>query len=119
MVAPAAGAVVLVTFPFSDLSRAKLRPAVVLAGTGQDDWILSQITSNSYSDSQAVTITEDSFAQGSLQRRSYARPGKLFTANRQLMVRQVGTLNVEALREIVDRIVEILRSKLNAQDDES
>ena len=31
MVAPAAGAVVLVRFPFSDLSQTKLRPAVVLA----------------------------------------------------------------------------------------
>jgi hypothetical protein len=28
MVPPSAGAVVLVTFPFSDLSQAKLRPAV-------------------------------------------------------------------------------------------
>ncbi len=27
MVAPSAGAVILVSFPFSDLSRAKLRPA--------------------------------------------------------------------------------------------
>lgn len=31
MVAPTAGAVVLVSFPFSDLSQAKLRPAVLLA----------------------------------------------------------------------------------------
>jgi mRNA interferase MazF len=31
MVAPATGAVVLVRFPFSDLSEAKLRPAVLLA----------------------------------------------------------------------------------------
>jgi hypothetical protein len=34
MVIPAAGAVVLVRFPFSDLSQAKLRPAVVLADAG-------------------------------------------------------------------------------------
>lgn len=33
----AAGAVVLVRFPFSDLSEAKLRPAVVLADCGRDD----------------------------------------------------------------------------------
>ena len=37
MVAPATGAVVLVQFPFSDLSRSKLHPAVVLADVGRGD----------------------------------------------------------------------------------
>ena len=35
MVTPATGAVVLIPFPFSDLSQAKLRPAVVLADVGR------------------------------------------------------------------------------------
>lgn len=48
MVSPSAGAVVLVTFPFSDLSQSKLRPAVVLAKAGKSDWVLCQITSNVY-----------------------------------------------------------------------
>ena len=42
MVASAAGTVVLVQFPFSDPSRTKLRPAVVLADVGRDDRILCQ-----------------------------------------------------------------------------
>jgi len=46
MVSPSKGSVVLVKFPFSDLSSSKLRPAVVLAAAGRDDWILCQITSN-------------------------------------------------------------------------
>ena len=45
MVAPAAGEIVLVPFPFSDLSQAKLWPAVVLADAGRGDWILCQVTS--------------------------------------------------------------------------
>ena len=52
MVTPATGAVVLVPFPFSDLSRAKRRPAVVLADAGRGDWILCQVTSNPYGDSR-------------------------------------------------------------------
>ena len=44
------GAVVLVRFPFSDLSASKLRPAVVLATLGRDDSVLAQVTSNPYSD---------------------------------------------------------------------
>jgi len=40
MVPPSAGSVVLVPFPFSDRSRSKLRPALVLADAGRGDWIL-------------------------------------------------------------------------------
>ena len=43
----AAGQVVIVHFPFSDLTASKLRPAVVLAEAGRGDWILRQITSKS------------------------------------------------------------------------
>lgn len=42
----AAGQVVLLPFPFSDLTRSKLRPALLLADAGRDDWIACQITSN-------------------------------------------------------------------------
>ena len=72
MVALAAGSIVLVPFPFSDLSKSKLRPAVVLASAEHGDWILCQITSNPYSDSRAVQLSETDFQSGSLQRVSYA-----------------------------------------------
>ncbi len=89
---PAAAAVVLVPFPFSDLSQAKLRPAVVLAAAGRGDYILCQITSNPYSDPRAPELTDASFSSGSLQRTSYARPGKLFPAHESLIRARVGIL---------------------------
>ena len=55
---PAAGSVVLVPFPFSDLSQSKLRPAVILADAGRGDWILCQVTSRSYADPRAVEISD-------------------------------------------------------------
>lgn len=109
MVTPTVGAVVLVPFPFSDLSEAKLRPAVVLAEAGRGDWILCQITRNAYGDSRAVPLVEASFASGSLRTESYARPGKLFTASHELMVAQVGSLRQEARGQIVESVVRILR----------
>ena len=114
MVTPTVGAVVLVTFPFSDLSQSKLRPAVVLADVGRGDWILCQITSNSYGDSQAITLTNANFDTGSLLVASYARPGKLFTANSNLMVRQVGTLKADMLKQIVETVINILRAGLTS-----
>ena len=112
MVTPAAGAVVLVRFPFPDLSQAKLRPAVALADVGRGDWILCQVTSRPYGDPQAVEFTDSDFLSGTLQVVSYARPGKLFTANNTLLAAQVGVLRPESLRDVVEAIVTILRASL-------
>lgn len=72
----AAGQVIVVPFPFSDLSAQKYRPALILADAGRGDWVLCQITSNPFSDPGAIELNESDFSQGSLQRISYARPGR-------------------------------------------
>ena len=110
MVTPSAGGIVLVPFPFSDLSQAKLRPAIALAGAGRGDWILCQVTSNPYGDPRALHLAPSSFASGSLRSESYARPGKLFTASQELMVTQVATLTPEARGTLIDAVVDVLRS---------
>lgn len=110
MGAPAAGSVVLVPFPFSDLSRSKLRPAAVLATTSHNDFVLCQVTSNPYADRDAVELTDRSFNSGSLQLVSYARPGKLFTANEELFEGIIGELKEEVRDEIVEQVVVLLRA---------
>lgn len=105
---PAVGQVVLVPFPFSDLSRAKMRPAVVLAEAGRDDWILCQVTSNPYGDEKAIPLTEKDFRSGSLRVASYARPGKLFTANAALIAETIGVLKKAMLKRLIAGVVEIL-----------
>ncbi len=112
MVTPTTSAVVLVPFPFSDLSQSKLRPALVLADAGRGDWILCQITSNPYGDPHAVQLVQNDFASGSLRAISYARPGKLFTANHQLMVAQVASLKGFSFKRIIESVVEILHGAL-------
>jgi mRNA interferase MazF len=110
MVTPTAGAVVLVRFPFSDLSQTKLRPAVVLADAGRGDWILCQVTSKPYGDTLAIKLEGTDFSTGSLRVLSYARPGKLFTANRDLIVSEVATLKSKPLKQVVDAVVNLLRA---------
>jgi mRNA interferase MazF len=85
LVIPAAGEVVLVRFPFSDLSHSKMRPAICLGDAGRGDWVLCQVTSNAYADPSAVSLDASDFASGGLRLASYARPGKLFTANQRLI----------------------------------
>ena len=111
MEAPAKGAVVVVRFPFSDLSRPKLRPAVVLADAGRGDRVLCQITSKPYADPNALPLDAAAFSSGSLPVASYVRPGKLFTASAELIDSQIGELRPEALERIVDAVVTLLRGK--------
>jgi len=97
----------LVPFPFSDLSQAKLRPAIVLASVGRGDWILCQVTSNEYGDDRAISITTDDFADGGLRVASFARPGKLFTAHETLIRMQAGRLTPGAFERIRTGVIAV------------
>jgi mRNA interferase MazF len=102
------GEIVFVTFPFSDLSQTKLRPALVLANAQRNDWILCQITSQSYFDTQAIVIEATDYREGFLSKTSYVRPNKIFTANEQLIKKQVASLTSAKHHEIITRIQKIL-----------
>lgn len=101
------GSVVLVPFPFSDLSQAKMRPAVVLVDAGRGDYVLCQVTSKPYSDPGAIKIAENDFEEGSLRVVSYARPAKLFTAHEDLFFSCVGKLSKTKSNEIIDSIIQL------------
>ena len=109
MVAPSAGEVVLVPFPFSDLSQSKVRPAMCLADAGRGDWVLCQITSTPYGDPAAVPLAAPDFAAGGLLVASVARPGKLFTAHAGLLVRSVGLLTPAAFARVLSAVVAVLQ----------
>src|SRR5207302_8664679 len=100
----AAGQVVVVHFPFSDLTASKLRPAVILADAGRGDWILCQITSNPYGDPRSISLADASFTKGSLRVASFARPGKLFTANSGLMLNEAGVLKEVIISELINTV---------------
>jgi len=105
MDSPSVGSIVLLPFPFSDLSKSKIRPAVILAVAGRGDWILCQITSKAYADSAAVEQRDLDFELGGLRVISYARPSKLFTANDGIFLSIAGQLGMEKISEILQRVV--------------
>jgi mRNA interferase MazF len=102
--------IVFVSFPFSDLSHAKLRPALVLAYAQRNDWILCQITSKSYNDNKAIRIDESDYKNGGLNVTSFVRPSKLFTANVALINKNIATLTDEAHEKVITAILQILRN---------
>jgi len=102
------GDVVVVPFPFSDLSAAKKRPALVIAPLSGDDVILCQITSQAVSDSYAVPLTDPDFISGGLRQASHIRPNRLFTAERSIILYRAGTISPAKLREVLAKLVQIL-----------
>lgn len=112
MVAFGPASVIVIPFPFSDLSGTKLRPAIVLAETGQDDYLLCQVTSNAYIDSDAVRLTNAEMSRGTLNKVSFARPMKLFTANANLIVKRVAILNDETFKTILTTTIESLQKNM-------
>lgn len=103
--------VVLLPFPFSDLSASKLRPALVLADADRGDWLLCQITSKAYGDARAVEISDADFASGGLKLVSQARPAKLFTAHQSLIRAVVGELSEQAHARVCAAVVAVVNDE--------
>ncbi len=104
------GDVVVVPFPFTDLSGAKRRPALVLAALAQDDYILCQITSQRVSDALAVEIGEKDFESGKLAKMSNARPNRVFTTHESLILYTAGHLKPERTDAVVNGLIRILQA---------
>lgn len=102
------GDVVILPFPFSDLTGARRRPAVVVAELLGDDVILCQITSQARTDSYAIPLARGDFASGGLNQPSVVRPNRLFTADSRLISYRAGVLRPAMSETVIERIVSIL-----------
>lgn len=102
------GTVIIINFPFSDLSAVKKRPALVIADVGSDDVILAQITSIANKDVYAIELNSEDFSNGSLTKTSFIRPNKLFTADKRTFLQIVGKLTDKKIEEVIDKIHEFL-----------
>ena len=98
------GSVVLVAFPFSNLKGKKIRPALVLAHGEFNNLILCQITSKPYSSTSAIRIESGDFKEGALPHTSYVRPDKLFTADKSIIEKIAGKLNLNVTKEILQKV---------------
>lgn len=101
--------VVVIPFPFSDLSQSKRRPALVLAVLQGDDLILCQITSKSIKDNYAIPVDENDFESGSLNLESNIRPNRLFTADNHIILYRIGNIKIIKLNQVIEKVVEIIK----------
>ena len=105
------GDVVVLPFPFSDLSPSKKRPALVVAPVEPyNNVILCMITSKRKRDVNSIPLTQADFVAGGLPLESNVRPNRLFTADSTIILRTAGKLSKAKMGEVVDEIVKIINS---------
>lgn len=103
------GDVVVIPFPFSDLSQSKRRPALIIAALEGDDIILCQITSKTIKDIYAISIADSDFDAGNLKQPGNIRPNRLFTADNRIILYRIGHVNNDKLNQVVEKLSEIIR----------
>jgi len=104
------GDVVVLLFPFSDLSNYKRRPALVLADTGGNALLLCQITSQSVRDSYAIQLESSDFQTGSLKKISSIRPNRIFTADEQIIEYRAGHINSATIEKVILNLIRLLQA---------
>ena len=99
------GDIILITFPFTDLSGSKLRPALVLAAD-RDDVTVAFITTNLQQLNNVDMFLQKSTTNG-LKKDSLVKMNKIATLDHGLIMDSVGQLVEDELKE-VDRKLLIL-----------
>jgi mRNA interferase MazF len=102
------GDVVVIPFPFSDLSGTKKRPALVVADLHGDDIILCQITSHDIKDHYAIPLSITDFKSGSLHVHSNIRPNKIFTADKEIIAYKAAAVDDKIMEAVTGKIIEMI-----------
>jgi mRNA interferase MazF len=108
----ARGSVVLIRYPFTDLSSVKVRPAIVLT----PDWLMPKVediiflfvSSNVTHDLLPTDFVFDprdaSFSKSGLKQRSVLRAHKLAVLHRSLVLRMIGKIESRIMTELGRRV---------------
>ena len=100
--------IVLIPFPYSDLSGTKQRPALIISNevvNKDEDRICCLITSNPAMD--GLEIYSPWFETGSLPFQSWIKPHRLFTIHEKIIKKKLCTINRTAHEKVI-RAVEAL-----------
>jgi mRNA interferase MazF len=94
------GDIVLVPFPFTDLSASKRRPALLLRSLGEfGDWLCLPVTTQT-SHSVSLRLQESDFADGKLPHASSVRLNRPTLLSESIMLGRVASLKSESIAGI-------------------
>ena len=100
-----AGDLVLVPFPYTDLTATKRRPALVLSrgeyNRAGPDIIVCAVTSRVDNTANSVLIDPSDVEEGSLPCTSRVKVGKVASLARSVVIRRMGRVDASTLRRVV------------------
>jgi mRNA interferase MazF len=109
------GDIVLIRFPFTDLTATKVRPAMVISSEafnkGQQDAIFLLITSNILRVTSYDYLVEEAhpeFARTGLKKASVFRIGRIHALNQKLAYSRLGAIGTKLRAEVLKRLSGIL-----------
>lgn len=98
------GNLVIVPFPFTDLSSQKRRPACVLSSTEQDV-VLAFITTKLFYESQ-YSIRLNPSKKNGLKKESLIRIDKLVTLDKKLIIGKLGEIGSVKISELNNKMID-------------
>ncbi len=101
------GDVVVFQFPFSDASKTKKRPSLVVAELAGNDVILCQITGQPRPDPDLIELKIRDFQTGRISRDSFIRPSVLFTIHKSRLEYKAGRIKPAKIKQVQEKLCEI------------
>ncbi|MCG7849416.1 MAG: type II toxin-antitoxin system PemK/MazF family toxin [ANME-2 cluster archaeon] len=100
--------IILIPFPFTDLSQTKRRPGIIISNheynSNNEDVICCAITSNPRNYDESVEIANEDLDSGNLHYESRVKPTKIFTLNKGMIVKKLAKLNINKCKEVVKNL---------------
>jgi mRNA interferase MazF len=101
------GDIVIVPFPFTDLTAAKIRPALVVSGdafnTGRNVLLVAISTKQGLPDF-SIPITSSDLVSGELKKQSFFRLQNFFSFEKRLIIKSVARITTGKQKEIEARL---------------
>lgn len=105
--------VVLVPFPYSDLSATKRRPVLIVSNNDYNnsfpDILVCVITSNRFEDEYSVNLENEDLEIGILPESSVVKTHKLFTIEKTKIIRKFSMVKSEYYDQIKDKIEALIQ----------
>lgn len=103
--------IVLMPFPYSDLTNSKLRPALIISNgklNKTEDRICVLITS--MPTKSGILIDKSSFDSAKLPFKSWVKPHRIFTINERIIRRRLCSINETFYEKVLSVIFDYIKS---------
>ncbi|MEK6934393.1 MAG: type II toxin-antitoxin system PemK/MazF family toxin [Nanoarchaeota archaeon] len=106
------GEILIVPFPFSDLSSIKQRPVLILSKSGYnkntEDIITCGITSHLKDSKYSVLIENKDLESGEIPTTSRIKVDKLFTIEKGIVKKRIGKVNRKIIEEVKKEFIRLV-----------